>query len=352
MLKYQNANAMFKFYIDRGMPVTRDSVNTLSKLFQKFYSKFSYDDIRSKCFLWLVQKDIVTVDVECITELLSRLMSNENINTEKKFDASTQNSLYDTLFKSNEKCILFSDFELEINTIQTDEQIAKKVFEVNKEIEKQMCDYFKESMIAYATSIQAKDITLIEYMKFINVVVIYMDIALQNNAYTQQYLRDSEQFRLLQKSLAHIYLSVENTLNSDDQIPSKIKGLETLKGILLTDLGSVMSDVVRSCIHKQFFQSINKILTVEVIADDEDIVYVGEDKEVNATTLKHSCTLVLVAYCRKEAEHREYLLKHILDPKMYDFSIDAPCLFQCIELLNDATVHETPSGTLYLFFCR
>lgn len=326
------------------MPITCDSVRTLSKLFQKFFSKYSYDEIRSKCFSWLAQKDITTVNVTYTKELLLRLLSNENIDISKSADTSSQNDLYDTLFKSHEKCILFSEFELEIKSDENVDQSVKNVYEVVNEIDIQMRDHFKDSMITYATSVQAKEVSLIEYMKYINVIVIYMDLALQCNSHTKESLEDSEQFRLLQKSLAHIYTAVENTLNSDEQIPAKVKVLETLKDILQAELGPAMSSAVRSCIHKRFFQSINKILMIEVEADEEDVVYAGNDKEMNLTTLKHSCTVVIAAYCRKDADYREDLLKHILDPKLYDFSIDAPCLFQCIELLNDPNVHEPPSG--------
>ncbi|KOB78947.1 putative mutated in ataxia telangiectasia [Operophtera brumata] len=303
IIKYQNAQALFKFYIDKGMPVTGHSVMTLNALFHKFFSKYSHDDVRNKCFFWLVNGDYISVDVNCNKELLLRLISYDNINTMPKQDGdSRSNDLYDTLFNSNEKCTLFSEFQLEIQSPATNESKLKEAFEVNAEMDRQIHEYFKEKIAFCIDQFEKKTMALTEFMKFINVAVSYLDNTLKcNTIYSDDEIKTIESFRLLKRALSEMYISLENILKSDNHISVKIELLKLLKNILLADLGPLMGAEVRSSAHKEFFICMNKIVITETKVDDDDLVYASDEKEMNSTTLKHNCVLV--------SEGQEFVLK-------------------------------------------
>lgn len=348
VIKNENAQALFKFYIEKGMPVTNESVVTLNMLLNKFFSKYSYDEVRNKCFTWLVNGDFLGVDVTCIKELLLRLISNQNINLQPKQD-SGQNNLYDTLFNSNEKCILFTEFQLEILNPLTKENKLKQTFEVNAEMDRAIHDHFKENIIICLDQFEKKNKTLTEFLKLINVAVNYLDMTLKCNIYTIVEIQTIEIFRLLKKALSEMYISLESFLKTDNQIATKVELLAELKSIFLTDLEPLIATEIRLSVHKEFFMCVNKILITEIKADDDDLVYAGDEKEMNSTTLKHNCVLVLAAYCRKKVNFRDELLSFILDPKIYDFATDSQCVFQCLELLNDSKLEDPPSGTIFLY---
>lgn len=332
------------------MPVTDHSVNTLITLLHKFFSKYSYDDIRSKCFLWLVNGDIISVDLTLTKNLLTRLISNDNINLPRISADIRKNYLYDTLFNSNEKCILFSTLQLEIEQPATVKIESKEAFEVNTEIDRQMHNYFKEKIASCLEQYEKKRISFTEFAKFINISVTYIDITLKcNTVYSEDEIKATEMYRLLKKSLSEMYISLESVLKSESQISVKIELLKLLKSMLLADLGVFMATEVRSSVHKTFFMCMNQILITEVKTDDEELVYAGDEREMDSTTLKHNCVLVLAVYCRKNVNYRGELLNFILDPKIYDFTTDANCVFQCLELLNDPNLEESPSGILLHF---
>lgn len=347
IIGYPNTQALFKFYIDKGMPVTDQSVMTLNTLLFKYFSKYSYEDVRNQCFMWLVNGDFISVDVKCTKELLLRLISYENINLIPKQD-SGRNDLYDTLFNSNERCILFSEFQLEIMNQSADESKLKDVYEANSEIDRVIHDYFKEMMVSCIVKFERKNMKLVEFVKFVNVTVNYLDIILKCNALSDDDNKMMEIFCLIKKALSEMYISLECILKSDNQIATKVELLTLLKTILLADLGPVMGAKVRTSVHKEFFICMNKIIISETKADDEDVVYAGDEKEINCTTLKHNCVLVLAAYCRRKVNFTNELLNFILDPKIYDFATDAQCVFQCLELLTDSDLEDPPSGT-FLF---
>lgn len=354
VIKYQNAQALFKFYIDKGMPVTDYSVMTLNALFHKFFSKYSHDDVRKKCFLWLVNGDYISIDVSCTKELLLRLISYDNINTMPKQNReSRSNDLYDTLFNSNEKCTLFSEFQLDILSPTTKESKLKEAFEVNAEIDRQIHEHFKEKMVFCIDLFERKNMALTEFMKFINIAVNYLDITLKcNTIYSDDEIKTTEIFRLLKNALSDMFISLESILKSDSHISVKIEMLKLLKIMLLADLGPMMGTEVRSSVHKEFFICMNKIVITETKVDDDDMVYAGDEKEMNSTTLKYNCVLVLAAYCRRNVNFRGELLKFILDPKIYDFSSDSHCVFQCLELLNESNSEDPPSGKSFIVIDR
>ncbi|KAF9415043.1 hypothetical protein HW555_007199 [Spodoptera exigua] len=348
ILEYTDALHLIKLYLSNDMPITNNSVQTLCATFYKFYSKCSMDDFRCKCLSWLTVNETPSSFVPEISELLFRLVASENISFHSIEAAESESdNLRRILYYSTEKCILFSEFEIQ-NSVKTLEKVTEyEHIGTVCEIEVQVNEYLRRVLVANNTRQLQTETDLIECMKLINISLQYLEKLLKYNLKSQDQIECSQLSDLLTTALTRMSTSLNSLLGSNSQISCKLKPLELLREILVTDFNSVLARLVRASIDADLFHTINNILNIEVKFDECDIIIDGDQDDVNMNTLKHNCFLLLAAYCTKESEYQEELLKLILDENIYNFKYDIPCIFQCIELLIESKVENPPLGLIF-----
>ncbi|KAH9632713.1 hypothetical protein HF086_013085 [Spodoptera exigua] len=348
ILEYTDALHLIKLYLSNDMPITNNSVQTLCATFYKFYSKCSMDDFRCKCLSWLTVNETPSSFVPEISELLFRLVASENILFHSIEAAESESdNLRKILYYNTEKCILFSEFEIQ-NSVKTLEKVTEyEHIGTVCEIEVQVNEYIRRVLVANNTRQLQTETDLIECMKLINISLQYLEKLLKYNLKSQDQIECSQLSDLLTTALTRMSTSLNSLLGSNSQISCKLKPLELLREILVTDFNSVLARLVRASIDADLFHTINNILNIEVKFDECDIIIDGDQDDVNMNTLKHNCFLLLAAYCTKESEYQEELLKLILDENIYNFKYDIPCIFQCIELLIESKVENPPLGLIF-----
>lgn len=335
------------------MPVTTHSVNTLSKFFQCCYSKCSAEDFRVKCFSWLCTADLSSVCATATTELLLRLIANDNVNiTPSCHNDSEYERLRGILFDSNEKCILFSEFEIDnIKNISKQETEMCQI-EIVTAVEQQVQDYFRTELTNVYSMLTKTSLAqcvkegkeLLQCIQIIHVATSYLDIILKYNIKTRDEVEMLELYTLLKRVLTPMYSILNATLQSQAQIPIKINSLQLVKELLIGEFDYLLTSLLRSSIDGDLFHGINNIINAEVPSNYNDVSIEGDEDEMNMETLKHNCFFVLAAYCRKEAEYREEILKLILDDSVYNHSTDLQCIFQTMDILIDPKVEDPPLG--------
>ncbi|XP_026737951.1 serine-protein kinase ATM isoform X2 [Trichoplusia ni] len=344
---------LIKQYVEKEMPVTTHSVTTLINIFQKFYSKCSCSDFRVKCLAWLTAGDSSSFCVSRVPELLLRIISNENITLNltcnKNFE---QVRLHDILFNSLEKCILFSEFEIDGPTIPPVLENAFEGVETDTDLEQQIHEYLKIMLTDNISKRLQTHTELSMAIKLMNVVVTYFDLLIKLNVKTHDEIETLDIYTLLVTALTRMYSSFNTLLENNIQIQYKVDFLQLVNQLLASEFHPILTGLVRSTIDADTFHSINNILNTEVQVDDDDIINIGDEDEMNIETLKKHCLLVLAAYCRKHAEYREDISKLILDEYEYNFTSDTECAFQCIEMLIDSTVQDPPLGLIFTLMQR
>lgn len=333
------------------MPVTNISVQTLSDIFHKFYSKCTSDDFRIKCLSWLTSNDTEPLYETEVSELIFRIISNENIAFNSTNTPDTEfDKLRDILHNSIEKCILFSEFEIQ-NPIKSIEQVA--VYEhvgTVSDLEGRVQEYFKNTLSTNNSKQLQKNADLIDSFKLITVVLSYLDKLVKYHVKSQEEIENMEICILMATMLTRMWTALTRLLESNTEIPVKIRALQLVKALLVIEFHPFLSRLLRTSMDADLFHAINNILNTEVQSDDFDVIIEGDEDDTSVDTLKHNCFLVLAAYGRKPAEYREEILKLILDDGVYSFTSDTQCAFQIIELLIDTNVEDPPLGNEQTIF--
>ncbi|XP_022833925.1 serine-protein kinase ATM [Spodoptera litura] len=348
VLEYADALHLIKLYLSNDMPITNNSVQTLCDTFHKFYSKCSMDDFRVKCLSWLTVNETPTSFVPEISELLFRLIASENISFHIIEAAESESdNIRKILYYNTEKCILFSEFEVQNSIKALEPVIAYEHIGTVCEIEVQVHDYLRRVLVANNARQLQTETDLIECLKLIRICLLYLERLLKYNLKSQNDIECNELCNLLTTTLTRMSVSLNSLLGSNSQISSKLKPIELLRELLVIDFNFVLSRMLRASIDADLFHTINNILNIEVKFDECDIIIDGDQDDINMNTLKHNCFLLLAAYCTEESEYQEELLKLILDENIYNFKYDIPCIFQCIELLTDSKVKRPPLGLIF-----
>ncbi|CAH0603140.1 unnamed protein product [Chrysodeixis includens] len=344
---------LMKQYLEKEMPVTTHSVTTLTHIFQKFYSKCSFSDFRVQCLDWLKAGNSSSFCVHGVPELLLRIISNENVTVNlSRNKKSKSDHLHDILFSSLEKCILFSEFETDSPISPPVTENAHERVDTDTDLEQQIQQYLiiklKDNILDRFQTHNELSITI----NLMNAVVTYLNFLIKLNIKSHDEIESLETYTLLVNGLTRMYSSLNKLLESNIQIQYKVDLLELIKGLLVAELDPMLTSLLRTTIDADTFHSINSILNTEVQSDDDDIINVGDEDEMNIETLKKHSLLLLAAYCRRNAEYREDVLKLILDEYEYNFSSDTECAFQCIEMLIDSGVQDPPLGLIFTLMQR
>ncbi|XP_059060370.1 serine-protein kinase ATM-like [Achroia grisella] len=360
-ITYQNVQPLIKLYIEKGMPVNDHSVRTLNNIFQQFFSKCSQLDTRVTCLTWLMEGPTTSVDVTCLQELLWRLTANENVFVRKTHPRSSVcDNLYHTLFGSTEKCILFSEFELNLEiceSLPSDKDVAADI-ENNREINNEICKHLEQKMFSNLSKIKENDIELLEYVKLVRLVLAYLDIMLRHDVSNPTEIVDIQIYSQLKESLKLMYVTLIHSLKNDNILNiHKNKVLKYVQELIMCEYDSLLCTEIRQRIDSDFFHGILEILNKDSATDDD---YEQSEKDEQETTLagvKRNCILLMAAYCRKQENYTQELLEAVLEPSLYNFScyLDVECAFQCIELLNDSKVEDIPIDSIFnlmKFMCR
>lgn len=347
-MKYQNIQPLIKLYFEKSMPVTDHSVTTLSRVFNKFFNKCSHFKDRIKCFTWLINGKITSVDQKNIQELLLRLLATENVKFTQIGDENcTSDNLYDVLFNSLDKCTLFSEFELKVTKSIGIQETCLELehAELNTELNKEVNEYLKVQLLEQTNKFKIQEITLLEYIKFNCIILAYVDIILKYDLTKRDQIKQEQIYCSLKEALQLVYESLIDVLRRNTQSSDqKIALLRCVHTMLVTDYDALINFTIRSSISEEFFYCINNILNKEESTDDTETLYEGD--EINPYALKHQCIGLLAAYCRLRGNYRAEILDLILDPKLYNFNIswEIDCAVNCIELLNNKKVQDPPIG--------
>ncbi|KAG6455766.1 serine-protein kinase ATM [Manduca sexta] len=341
---YQTAETLIKLYVEKSMPVSDSSVKTLSMLMYKFFNKCSNLEFRINCFVWFSQ-DIKAINPESTVELILRVLANENISNVPECQQTNDiNLTYKTLFNSIEKCILFSEFEYEIPKVVPVTAKKEEHIEINADIENKTRDIIFSQLTDYIKKLENNNDDLLGYIKFVNIVLLYLNTVITHSCKSPKEIKKIKLYNLLDTALKKMYASLKKVLESNVQIPIKIKILESTKGILETDFHRFLNAEVRACIDSQFFHCLNNIIHTEPENDDE---LIEDEEEMSVRGLKHHCIYVLAAFCRTRGDYCTEILELILDPKLYNLPSDVRCALTCIQLLSDATVEQPPIGLIF-----
>ncbi|CAH0748972.1 unnamed protein product [Diatraea saccharalis] len=350
MLKYQSVQPLIKLYIEKGMPVNNSTVETLNRIIYNFFNKCSSLEKR-KCFLyWFVDGDIVAAG-EASKELLLRITANDNINFVEEVNEPDGNDLFDILFCSIEKSILFSEFELDlVTTTDVSNKSVPEISEVNIEMNNVLQTTLQNILCQLTEKHKNDKLELLQYSQSIKIILTYLDVMIKFQLLSKNEVIQMQLYNVLKSSLNLMFVSFVKILKNDTSIPLKIQLLQYLKELLLDKYVPLLSYETRQLIKDDFFHCANNILYFEKELDG-DVIYDGDDNEMNFTTLKYNCIYTLAAYCRVRGNYREEILELILDPKLYNFTSvwDVKCALQCLEILIQCGVEEPPIESIFVF---
>lgn len=342
-LKYEDVQPLIKLYSEKGMPVTDSSLVTLNCLLHKFFNKCSSVDERQKYFSWLIEGQIMSLEVYSVREFFLRLLTTENVDlTRSGNERPETDNVRHVLFNSIEKSLLFSEFELVIRSTPvvnaTNEGHVEMFTEVNREIRR----YLRGKLSDCVEKLKQQE-ELVECINFLNVILSYLDILLKYKFLDHDEIRVDEMHCLLKSGLIVMYMSLTNILENV-QVPQCVQLLKGVQAILIADYDSLLALEVRQSMNEDFFQCLNKIMNKNDEIDEEEIIFEGDEEDPNP--LVHNCILLLAAYCMKYVSHRNETLEFVLDPKMYNFFIswDFDCAINCIKLLERPQVDDPPLG--------
>lgn len=342
-LKYEDVQPLIKLYSEKGMPVSDSSLVTLNCLLHKFFNKCSSVDERQKYFSWLIEGQIMSLEVSNVREFFLRLLTTENVNlTCSGNERPETDNVRHVLFNSIEKSILFSEFELVIRSTPvvnaTNESHVEMFTEVNREIRR-----YLRGKLSYCIEKLKHQEELLECINFLNITLSYLDVLLRYKFLDHDDIRVDEIHCLLKSGIIVMYMSLTNILENV-QVPHRVQLLKGVQAILIADYDSLLALEVRQCMNEDFFQCLNKIMNKNDEVDEEEILFEGDEEDPNP--LVHNCTLLLAAYCMKCVSHRNETLEFVLDPKMYNFFIpwDFDCAINCIKLMERPHVDDPPLG--------
>ncbi|PZC82370.1 hypothetical protein B5X24_HaOG210411 [Helicoverpa armigera] len=262
-------------------------------------------------------------------------------------ETSEFDMLQEIVYDSPEKCILFSEFEIQ-DIIKLPEPVAlyEHVGSI-PDVENQVHEYITTKLVSTNSKQLKNDTDLLACINLISIVLSYLDKVIKYKLKSQEELENMRIYNLSVVTLTHMYGALNRVLESNTQIPKKIKVVQEVKQLLATEFHPLLGSMLRANMNEDVFHAINNILNIEDQPNDYDIIIDDDGDDNNIDTLKHNCLLLLAAYCRKQAEYREEVLKLILDENMYTFTNDTQCVLQCIEVLTDTNVENPPLGLIF-----
>lgn len=338
-----------KLYLERSMPVNNSSVKTLNILLEKFFCKYNQNKEKLALFDWFICGEFGSVDKVTTEEILNRLLSEENINFANSVRDQETDHLFDTLFHQVDKCILFSEFEYKLpKSPATDNRdnnnVARENIEINSDLNNVIQSNFENKLSEYKEQFNNNETQYTRYLQLIETVMAYLDVLFKSKFLNSDQIKETRLFSLMKTALEDLFSCLTSILKGNEKIEIKIKVLQDIKELMVSDYAIFTSVVIRSAVNEDFFHCINRILTAENVPE-EDIIYEGDETEMNTTSLKYHCLYVLSAYCRVRANYRDELLELVLDPKLYNFTSvwDVKCAYKTIEILNGG-VEEPPLG--------
>ncbi|VVC96704.1 unnamed protein product, partial [Leptidea sinapis] len=330
ILNYSNVQPLLNYYLKEGMAVNNYTLDTLIHVYDKYYSRICYVDKRLKLVTWMTQVRGSDVDNTLMRDFFMKLISNENFDLNEKDLQDNKDSLYDLLFNSIEKNILFTNFQYDL---QEDKKIKKQtensVFEINKDVNKMIINYLHERLTEISV-LESK----VEIAKHISLILLFYNSLLAYKIVTVDDFVSTDFYFCVTNALKNLFTNLTRTLRSDIQIPDKIALLKEIQVIFSLKLCSFINKIVRSCVEEDCFHSINEILK-KTIVDDEDQEMYDEDIELGLPGLRHQCVYFLASYCSYGHNYTDEIVKCILDADIYNFnhSYDVECIFRCINMV-------------------
>ncbi|XP_063838719.1 serine-protein kinase ATM isoform X1 [Ostrinia nubilalis] len=354
-LKYEYVQPLKKLYLEKSMPVNNNSVRTLNILLHRFFNKCSQLKERLAFFDWFIRGNASSVGNLTSEEFFQRLITNENIKYEYPKEVQSCDSLFELLFKNVDQSILFSEFEFELLSDTSADNMKNTVkpenHEINSDTNTVIQDHLENKIYEETEQFNSTSIDQDQYLQGINTVLAYLNVLFKSKFLTKNQITELRLYHLTETSLRILLTSLTDSLKSNQSIPDKIKVLQHIKQLFLYDYDPVICDAIRNLINEDFFHCINNLMNKVDVSEEDDIVYEGDESEMNATTLKYNCIYTLAAYCRVRANFRDELLDLILDRKLYNFTSiwDVNCAFKAIDIINYSDMIDPPLEPVFVF---
>ncbi|XP_026322463.1 serine-protein kinase ATM isoform X2 [Hyposmocoma kahamanoa] len=312
-LKYEEVQPLIKLYSEKGMPVTDSSLVTLNCLLHKFFNKCSSVDERHKYFSWLIEGQIMSLEVSSVREFFLRLISTENVDLTRSCNEFPEtDNVRHVLFNSIEKCTLFSEFELVIRSPSDVKTRNENHVEIITEINRVIKRHLTANLSDCVGKLRRKE-EMLECMNFLNIVLAYLDILLRYKFVDHDDIRVDEMHCLLKSGLTVMYMSLTNILKNV-QVLNSAQLIQGVQAILIGDYDSLLALEARQCMNEEFFECVNNIMNKN---DETDDVVMFEGDEEDPNPLIHNCILLLAAYCLKSYHYPKEvfdgMLKYIED---------------------------------------
>lgn len=346
VINFENVQSLVKPYYERAMPVTDYSVKTLAHIIHVFFAKYNNPSDKEKAFRWFVQSEVACTDMMNVQDFLLRLVSNENFDLDAVSDTpATRNVLYETLFDTIDKCILFSEFQLSLDD-GTATQTSMKSVEINREAESQIRKSLEMKLNEHCGKLKQKQIKLIEFAQFVKVVLNYCHLFIKYTKMDANNLIESDLYINLKKSLKLLFLCLTTNLQNCADSTDDLRLIGIVQSILTSDYEAVLNAEIRSAIEADFFQPVHNVISSTSPNDDRDQDM--DDLEDDLLDMRRLCIHLLAAYCRHDTRFRQDILELIMNKDLYNFrhNADIKCALQCMTMLVEHSVQNAPYGKL------
>ncbi|XP_047987168.1 uncharacterized protein LOC125227020 [Leguminivora glycinivorella] len=335
---------LLKLYFEKGMPVTDPSTKTLCCVFHKHYSKCSNEQDRKKCVAWFLQGNISSLEMKLVSNFLFRIFVSENSSFEESTPKKHNDPLYEIIFNSKGKDILFSSGDVDIIKENETPKNVLRPIEINYGVAGLVQEQLEGEITGHIEKLNRREIGPVDFIQYARVIITYIDVIMQTRP--NMLIQQTELYTYLKTGLKLMARALAKMLKESKDARDKINMLQCMQELWLTDYDPMMNSLVRSCADQEFFASINEILSVQLPKDEDDY---ENDSDYNPSATKHNSIWLLAAYCRKNSEYRDDILELILDPALYELTSpwDVKCGFRCIRILVEESVEECPLASVF-----
>ncbi|XP_048483774.1 serine-protein kinase ATM [Plutella xylostella] len=355
IINFENVQSLVKPCYERAMPVTDYSVKTLAHIIHVFFAKYNNASDKEKAFRWFAQGEVTCTDMTNVQDFLLRLVSNENFDLEAvSATPATRHVLYETLFDTIDKCILFSEFQLSLDD-GTATQTSMKSVEINRDAESQIRKSLGRKLNENCGQLKQKQIKLIEFAQFVKVVLNYCHLLIKYTKMDANNLIETDLYINLKKSLKLLFLCLTTNLQNCADSTDDLRLIGIVQSILTSDYEAVLNSEIRMAIEADFFQPVHNVISSTSPNDDRDQDM--DDLEDDLLDMRRLCIHLLAAYCRHDTRFRQDILELIMNKDLYNFrhNADIKCALQCMTMLVEHSVQNAPyESVLGLMFsmCR
>lgn len=336
-----------KLYLDKAMPVTDESVKTLSCILHLFYSKYNNQTTVQNCLVWFIQSDVACTNMQIVQDLFLRWITNENFVLALICNQPSRVQTLHDIILDIEKALLYNQFEYDIPKSASVKENAVEKVELNHDSESHVRDGLKLRLEEQSKQYTNKQIKAIEFTKYIHITFSFCDLILKYTNIEWLRLRQSDLYEEMRSALKLLFASLTEMLKNCQESAEEVKLLNSVRDLLVAKSDSALIGEVCGQMDEEFFHSIHKVIN-NIGKQVEDNSMETDEVDLDSMDMRYSCIQLLAAYCKSNGQYRAEISELVLDPKLYNFLIwqEVECAFQCIHTLIDPCVANPPLGRL------